>query len=433
MFGELFRKRLKNVFEIVVFVFLLTLANIRIFIFSNPRPYACIFDGMKSPLICQAGGAWGEIIVWGILGALFFFLLKKDDLLRFYLGAWKKNWLLIIFLGFAALSLLWTVFLAGSLHNISILILVSLIAAYTGVRYDTRRVLELLAWFIGVMVIANFALAIFIPDIGRANFHPYDGAWRGLFRNRNYLGSFMALGNLIFLLRLATSTRHQKVQIVISCIFYLFTLGLIALSRSATGLILFVVLNFVFLLGLVWLKWGHRLRAKHYYILGAFLFFGLVVLFEKLNFFLGFFNRDSTLTGRVDLWRYLLENWVSKRPILGHGYGAVWYGSLKMQAQNAVGWLYLIHIGDSGFMDILLNLGVVGLTILLLLLLLGSVCALIFAYQQWSVTDLFPLLVMIYVVLTNITLSYFMELEVFVWFLFVVALFLSTPTAKFTS
>ena len=78
-------------------------------------------------------------------------------------------------------------------------------------------------------------------------------------------------------------------------------------------------------------------------------------------------------------------------------------------------------------MDILLNLGWLGFGLLVTTLLVGAWRSLRFAIKEKTIISFFPLLTIVYVILTNITLSYFMELEVYVWALLILALFWVTP------
>ncbi len=424
--------KMERVFKIVGVTFFLFLANLRMFIFSPPHAYNCIFAGMVAPEYCAVGGVGLEIILWLIFGILFLLPLQERETRRKYWFLWTQNKVLVIFLVFALLSIFWTIFLVGTLRNLLVLFVVTLVAAFWRLQESTDELLGWLAWFVGFLVAFAFFLALQYPNIGQANFYPYDGAWRGMFRNRNYLGSFMAFGNLLFLVRLLGGRWGQKAKLLLNATFYLLTLSLVVFSKSATGAILLVALHFFAGVAWLWLRLEKHLNVKYYYGLGIVGILGSLLFFWKLDIFLGLFNRNTTFTGRINLWRYLLEDWVSKSPLVGHGYGAVWYSSLKYQAQRAVGWLYLIHIGDSGFMDILLNLGWIGLGLLLMTLIIGAWRALRFAIKEKTIISFFPLLTIVYVILTNITLSYFMELEVYVWALLVLALFWVTPNPSFS-
>ena len=91
-----------------------------------------------------------------------------------------------------------------------------------------------------------------------------------------------------------------------------------------------------------------------------------------------------------------------------------------------VGWASKPLIGDNGFLDILLHLGVVGLTIFVSVLLTMLVRAFNYAVSQKSLAAFTPLLIMIYALFANISFSLFAETEVFIWLLIVATLFMTT-------
>lgn len=420
-------QKLRRVLKLVGVILFLFLANFRIFIISPPRAYTCIFDGLAAPEYCFIGGVGFEIMLWIVFFIVFLLPLRDTGVRERYFSGWGQNKPLLAFLFFTIFSFLWTLFFAGSLHNLIVLFVVTFVVSFWATYESQDELLNWLAWFVGLMVLLTFWLGWDYPNLGCANFYPYNGAWRGIFRNRNYLGSFMAFGNLLFLVRLFSTSWRDSVRFSVNALFYLLTLVLVYLSKSATGAILVIALHFFTGLAWLWLRLETYLRSKHYYALGVFGLLSGLLFFFRLDAFLVLFNRNATFTGRISLWQYLLQDWVSKNPLLGQGYGAVWYSSLKYQAQRAVGWLYLIHIGDSGFMDILLNLGWLGLALLVTILFVGAWRSLRFAIKEKTIISFFPLLTIIYVILTNITLSYFMELEVYVWALLVLALFWVTP------
>ncbi len=65
-------------------------------------------------------------------------------------------------------------------------------------------------------------------------------------------------------------------------------------------------------------------------------------------------GRDSTLTGRTDVWAELMPP-RAERPLLGYGFGSFWTDARRVQ--------YDIPTAHNGYLDILLELGEVGLVI----------------------------------------------------------------------
>jgi len=137
------------------------------------------------------------------------------------------------------------------------------------------------------------------------------------------------------------------------------------------------------------------------------------------------------MSGRVDLWNFLLTEVVPQRLWWGHGFGAIWaVESFRVGTGERVHWGKPAVIADNGFLDILLHLGILGLLIFLSVLIIAAVRSFRFARARRTLTDFFPLLLMFYAVVGNAAFSLFMETELFVWLLIVIVLFETTPRSE---
>jgi len=78
------------------------------------------------------------------------------------------------------------------------------------------------------------------------------------------------------------------------------------------------------------------------------------------------FGRGETLTGRTEIWNSLLP-YVQKHFILGYGYGGFWTTSLRTSIASHA---------HNGYLDAILNLGIVGLILLIVFLIkIAGTCA----------------------------------------------------------
>jgi len=404
-----------------ILIAILILANLRASIFFPLFPTTAFF-----PL----GLAWIEIGLWGVVFLATARVLIRLNLVSDYWRVWRQTWLLGIFVLLALISLVWSGSFFVTLFRWLEFFFATTIAVYIGVRYDLRRILELLAWGGAYLALFCLLFALFLPPIGVAFGYPYYGAWRGVFWHRNHLGSLMALFNLFFLFQIAMNLRVDKAQTFLWGFFYLLTLSLVVLSRSATGAILLVFLNSAFILLLIWLQVKSRLRLIHYYVLCLGFLVALVIGFLNPDFFFSLFGREFTLAARIDLWNYLLKYVVIKRPILGYGFGFIWNDRMfRIETAEIVRWDFPVMIGDNGFFDILLHLGAIGLFVFLAVLGLACMRAIRFAFAEQTLIGFFPILFMAYALVANISFSLFMETEEFVWML-VVLMLLTTLRPK---
>jgi O-antigen ligase len=74
----------------------------------------------------------------------------------------------------------------------------------------------------------------------------------------------------------------------------------------------------------------------------------------------------QTLTGRIPLWAECME-YVKLRPILGYGFSGFWTGERVLAISDAHNWA--VNSSHSAYIEILLNLGLVGLAIFLTMVL----------------------------------------------------------------
>jgi O-antigen ligase len=85
-----------------------------------------------------------------------------------------------------------------------------------------------------------------------------------------------------------------------------------------------------------------------------------------------FFFGDATLTQRTELWFYLQRN-IMAHPLLGSGWGAFWDTGAEINPINAPlgSWVLKpeINTAHNGYLDVWLQVGLVGLVLQLVVLL----------------------------------------------------------------
>ena len=79
-------------------------------------------------------------------------------------------------------------------------------------------------------------------------------------------------------------------------------------------------------------------------------------------------GRDSTLTGRTDIWKTLLAEPIN--PIIGTGYASFWLGDRLLRIWMMFPRTPLIQ-AHNGYIEVYLNLGMIGLIVLIFVLVTG--------------------------------------------------------------
>ena len=317
----------------------------------------------------------------------------------------KFLWLLLLL---AMTSVLWSGASIISFRRAAALLGSSVFGLYLATRYPRTIVLRLLLVVSVIAIVLSFLVGILLPAYAIDE----SGAWQGAFGQKNQLGQFMALSAVVWLLFVVSFKRHRVLMG-----FGALSVILVLLSRSATAIVLLVTL--IAILALV------RLWRLHYRIALPVLIVVLVVggyfavsVASNPADLLNSLGRDSTLTGRTQLWT-LVWQMIRARLWFGYGYGGFWLGFQGPSAPvwRATGWNP--PNAHDGFLDLMLDLGVVGLIIFVPVIVGALRYALALARRGRTLDAAFPLLFLIYLLISNITTSYLVTYNSLSWVLFV--------------
>lgn len=266
----------------------------------------------------------------------------------------RSPWLWV-FVGWAFLSVLWSGAPAISLRRAASALLATLYGLLLYLRYPFRSVLTMLGTALAIAVLSSMAAILFLPEWGLMGF-PHPGAWQGVFFHKNALGRACVLGIAVFG-PLASSSTHWKrwawTGLTIAA------LVIIIGSQSATALVLAAILAMSGALLVLVRKLPHMLKPVPIILALA---IALVAMTVLPDFLLGLLGKDPTLTGRLPLWETVLQS-IQEKPFLGYGYGAFWRGWAGPSAQ-----VWLVHLWEpphahNGYLDLWLELGLVGLVL----------------------------------------------------------------------
>lgn len=194
--------------------------------------------------------------------------------------------------------------------------------------------------------------------------------WVGVTTDKNNLGILCAFGSIFLIWRILNVLPKIDFFDMFLLFLSLYLLAGSRSSRSSTSIVVFIIGLFL-MLGIFFLKYDVT-KIKKLLFSSVLLFIILqVILINFLNYsalsvFFSMTGRESTLTGRVPLWQELIKIG-SQRPILGTGYGGFWIGSLTHNLWDTFGWKPTQ--GHNGYLDIFLELGIVGLFIVLLIII----------------------------------------------------------------
>jgi O-antigen ligase len=96
---------------------------------------------------------------------------------------------------------------------------------------------------------------------------------------------------------------------------------------------------------------------------------GVAMGFGAKEALLGALGRDSNLTGRTEIWRTVLAH--AQNPIIGTGFESFWNASIKTFQTEGEYMFRNINSAHNGYIDVYLNLGWLGVSLIVLVLLSG--------------------------------------------------------------
>lgn len=361
---------------------------------------------------------------WLYLALVSVWILATKKSLSSFLEIVKRNWFIFPFLVFSAISIFWSISWEISLYKWLTFLFTIIVGGAIGVCYDLKEISILLSGFGLWILIISAYLIFFIPYIGVMNYHIIQGAWRGLYWHKNHFGLIASFINLLFLINLIESIKVKEKQKYAWGLLYLLSLFFIYKSDSVAAYFTTLCLTAGIFIAFLWLRFRKKIRRIHYGIFFSVLILLFFAAFLNRNLIFGIFNRNASLTGRVPMWTFLLNTYLSKRPVLGYGFNAFWYDNLhRIAVQAAAHYPDPIVISDNGFIDILMSTGVVGLLLFLLFYFGIWWRAAKLVKQAKDLFGFFPLILMCFTLIANISWSLLFENESFFMLSMVTVLF----------
>jgi exopolysaccharide production protein ExoQ len=284
------------------------------------------------------------------------------------LSVCKRSKLLLLLPALAFASMLWSQNPTHTLVDSLNLLLTTLFAIFLCVRYPGDRLVSFLTLSAFVALMLCMLAVIAFPSVGIDAFQ--QDSWRGIFGQRNNCATACTL---FLTVGLHTKTRGVIEQLLRASVIVL-SLVFIVMSGSRTGFIL-AALAFALTFGLRFIARIRSLdRILFFMVMAIPTTLAVFLIYSNFNQILAAMDKDPTLTQRTIIWAQVLPS-IAKHPLLGYGYSAFWAGlnGESMQTVLTTGWME--GQAQDGYLDILLQLGIVGLIPLVALLLRGFVQA----------------------------------------------------------
>jgi exopolysaccharide production protein ExoQ len=366
--------------------------------------------------------------------------------------------LVLIPVGIALLSTLWSEIPEMTISRAIALFGTTLYGIYLANRYTLKEQIVLLSNTFLVIAFLSLVFAVALPQYGVMG-AIHAGALRGIYSHKNHLGQMMVMSIVLLLLRPQLSTRSQVsdvdsifaflsrkslkgdwtkppiertksnfigkyFQTGLLYVGLLLSMLLIALCKSSGAVVnLVIILSFLAIFKVTQLP--HH--PKFFAVLGLiilFSIFGVVFLPDPESLF-AIMGKSSDLTGRSDLWDLLLDTLFNNNPLLGFGYGAFWEKYKTVLAAYNHGWA--APDAHNGFLDLTLSVGLLGLVFFAMSYLHAFFKGLNNFRTFKNNEQLFPLIVLGYLVMTNMNETGLFAYNNIAWLLYVMVCYSVIP------
>ena len=349
-----------------------------------------------------------------LFGSLLFLLQRwRSSLYTAFHGGWV--WGIV---GLLAFSFLWADspgrVLTGIRGEFVPMLLLSL---YMASRFTLREQFRMVAWMLGISMLLSVLLVFTQPHIAVHPWGPHVGAWKGIFDHKNTFGAYSVLTSGVFFI---SAIYAQKNKVLMWSLFVLCIVA-IFLSTSKTALVLSIVAILVVCL----YKNFRWMGTKTVLLLNLSIFLGIGAigtLVAAWGPILRALGRDPTLTGRTLIWGFLIDYKIPNRPLLGYGRGMFWSNPWFSSGIEAAAHHIPAH-AHNGFIDLTLDVGLLGLFFFALAWSVAYAQALKLAYRSQEAAYLWPAVFLTLLLLNNYLESYLTRITNIFWVLFVAIAF----------
>jgi exopolysaccharide production protein ExoQ len=279
-----------------------------------------------------------------------------------------RNLALMSFLLFALMSVCWSDFpfvaFKRWFRDLGNYLVVLVVLSDPRPLEAVRTLLRRLSYLV---IPLSIVLVKYYPQISR-QYDPWTGfvTESGATTSKNMLGLACLISGLFFswdtVTRWADRSEHRTRRIIlVNFAFLLMTLWLLNVAQSTTSQVC-LVLGCLVVAATRSKTFRRRPALLKFLLPASFCFYLILALGFGMNGELaGAVGKDPTLTDRTKIWGFLLS--MHTNPLLGTGYESFWMGP-RLQRFWESAELGRINEAHNGYLEVYLNLGIIGLFLL---------------------------------------------------------------------
>jgi O-antigen ligase len=280
---------------------------------------------------------------------------------RFYkiLSIIKAEKFLTFFVFLCLVSALWSDYSLLSFKRSFQLFVMFLVTIEALVNIEPNILLKQLKIVVSIYLFFNLYACRFIP----AAIDPVFGTWRGMEVQKNWLAQnslYCLLSSIVLF-----SFDKSKIAKLYDSVLILISVLIIYKAHSSTIMItiaIIVWLGVIFKIETIFTRIGigRTILGVTFLFLLSFSVIFLIFSTEIFGLIPGYFGKDLTLSGRVDIWDFVWND-IEKQFLLGYGFATYWImGSSRIEIFASYFEGFMVNSAHNGYLEIILQLGVVG-------------------------------------------------------------------------
>ena len=304
---------------------------------------------------------------------------------------------LSIFILLCLLSALWSDYSLISFKRSFQLFVMFLVIVEALVNIEPNVLLKQLKIVVSLYVFFNLYACRFIP----AAIDPVFGTWRGMEVQKNLLAQttlYCLLSSIV--LFSFDKTRLAKLY---DSLLILTSVLIIYKAHSSTIMIaiaIIVWLGVIFKIETIFTRIGigRTILGLTFLFILSFSVIFLIFSTEIFGLIPGYFGKDLTLSGRVDIWDFVWND-IEKQLMLGYGFATYWImGSSRLEIFASYFEGFMVNEAHNGYLEIILQLGVVGFIFFLFPIIA-------YIYRMFKLNSNLAILIFVSIVILNYTES----------------------------
>lgn len=297
------------------------------------------------------GGVGSQVIVYATVTCL---MLRRAGRLVSWMPA--MQWTLPL-AAWVVASTLWSQFPLYTVRRSIPFALAGVFGLYFAMRFSLSRQLAILRVTMVTLALASVVMALAFPRLGLDASPGHHANWQGVFTQKNTCGRMMVLATTVLL----AEWRPAWSRIAGAGLFLL----VLVMSGSRSAWLVE---------GAIVVLWGALLvitrleaRTRILFLLGALSIIPVAAClgYKALSALALNLGRDPTFSGRTLIWKQV-SLFILQRPLLGWGYEAFWRGTHGEAFHVIAAVRFMVFHAHNGFLEIWLELGLVGLLLFLL-------------------------------------------------------------------